>query len=209
MNDRHPLYTVGHSNLELASFLATLHRYQIVLLIDVRSRPQSSRFPHFSQDELEPALRDAAIAYLPLGEELGGRPGDPRAYRNDGLVDYKRRRGSREFQSGIERVLAETEKNSLALMCAEEDPLECHRFLLICPALAELSLAPQHIRKTGVESQQEAEDRLLREHDYRDVASGSLFASNSGERNAALEDAYVKQAEKFGFRADPRQLAEF
>lgn len=209
MNDRHPLYTVGHSNLELASFLAALHRFQIGLLIDVRSRPQSSRFPHFGRDELEPAVRDAGIIYLPLGEELGGRPGDPRAYRNDGLVDYKRRRRSREFQSGIERVLAELEKSALALMCAEEDPLECHRFLLICPALVESGLAPQHIRKTGVESQQEAEDRLLREHDFRDVTSDSLFASSAVDRNAALEDAYVKQAEKFGFRADPQQLAEF
>jgi uncharacterized protein (DUF488 family) len=154
-------------------------------------------------------VREAGMRYLALGEELGGRPGDPRAYRNDGLVDYRRRRGSREFQSGIDRVLTEIEKGSVALMCAEEDPLECHRFLLVCPELTARGLAPQHIRKGKVESQQEAEDRLLREHDFRDVASDSLFASSAGERNAALEDAYVKQAEKFGFRADPRQLAEF
>jgi uncharacterized protein (DUF488 family) len=209
MNDHQPLYTIGHSNLELASFLETLRRYQVALLIDVRSRPQSSRFPHFSQDALEPAVREAGMRYLALGEELGGRPGDPRAYRNDGLVDYRRRRASREFQSGIDRVLAELEKGSLALMCAEEDPLECHRFLLVCPELSARGLAPQHIRKSKVESQQEAEDRLLREHDFRDVASDSLFASSAEDRNAALEDAYVKQAEKFGFRADPRQLAEF
>jgi uncharacterized protein (DUF488 family) len=209
MEDRHLLYTIGHSNLEMDAFLATLRRHQIALLIDVRSRPQSARFPHFSQDELEPALRDAGITYLPLGEELGGRPGDPRSYRNDGLVDYRRRRAAREFLSGVDRVIAELEKNSLALMCAEEDPLECHRFLLICPELASRGLAPRHIRKGSVESQQEAEDRLLREHDFRDVTSDSLFGSGADERRAALEDAYVRQAEKFAFRADPRQLAEF
>lgn len=209
MSDRHITYTIGHSNLELAAFLETLRRFQIALLIDVRSRPQSSRFPHFSQEALEPAVREAGRRYLALAEELGGRPGDPRAYRSDGLVDYKRRRGSREFLSGIDRVLAEGEKGSLALMCAEEDPLECHRFLLICPELSARGLAPQHIRKGNLESQREAEDRLLREHDFRDVASDSLFASSAEDRNAALEDAYAKQAEKFGFRADPRQLAEF
>ena len=200
---------MGHSNLEMDSFLATLGRFQIALLIDVRSRPQSARFPHFSQEEFEPALRDAGIVYLLLGEELGGRPGDPRAYRSDGLVDYRKRRQSREFLSGVDRVILERDKAPLVLLCAEEDPLECHRFLLICPELVKRRLAPQHIRKGGVEAQQEAEDRLLREHDYRDVTSGSLFASSVEERSAALEDAYAKQAEKFGFRADPRQLAEF
>ena len=198
------LFTVGHSVVDFAAFLKLLRQSNITLLIDVRSRPQSARFPHFDRIELEQALPAAGIRYLFLGEELGGRPDDPKVYRSDGLVDYRARRKSSGFRMGIERVQMELEKSCVALMCAEEDPLTCHRFLMICPELTALGIEPSHIRKGGIiESQHDAEDRLLNTRNFGDVASGSLFSS---DREAALEEAYAAQAEKCAFRIDPRVL---
>jgi len=204
----HTPFTIGHSSHDWESFLALLRQHGIPLVADVRSRPVSMRFPHFSQPELEANLRVAGIGYLFLGEELGGRPDDPQAYRVDGLVDYRQRRKSHAFQQGLERVEAELEKNSLALLCAEEDPIECHRFLMICPELVALGLEPQHIRKHGsLEAQRAAEDRLLEANGFGDVASGSLFAPVAGkDRASALEDAYKAQAEKCAFRAGPQTV---
>ena len=83
-------------------------------------------------------------------------------------------------------------------------PLECHRFLMVCPALLEHGVEILHIRRGGVlEPQKEAEDRLLQEHHFGDVASGSLFESG---RAAALDAAYIAQAEKCAFRADPHAV---
>jgi uncharacterized protein (DUF488 family) len=204
MSDSHILYTIGHSNLEAPAFLSTLEMYRLRTLADVRSRPQSHRYPQFSQSPLEESLREAGIEYLFLGEELGGRPDDPKAYREDGQVDYRARRASRAFQQGIERILLELQRRSLVIMCAEEDPLECHRFLMICPALAGRTVEILHIRRGGVvDSQKDAEDRLLKLHHFADVASDALFGS---DRPAALEAAYVAQAEKCAFRADPRAV---
>jgi uncharacterized protein (DUF488 family) len=204
MLTNHIVYTVGHSSLDLGAFVDRLRAVEVKLLADVRSRPRSLRFPHFSQPEFEQSLREAGVTYLFLGEELGGRPDDPKAYRADGLVNYRERRKSFGFQAGISRVLAELERGDLALLCAEEDPLECHRFLMICPELVALGVQPQHIRKGGrLETQREAEDRLLEIHHFGDVASGSLFAT---DRAAALEDAYIAQAEACAFRADPQAI---
>jgi len=195
------LFTIGHSNQEWPAFVQVLKRLGIPLVVDVRSRPQSSRHPQFSQPEFEATLREAELKYHFLGEELGGRPADAKAYRENGLVDYRARRKSYGFQAGIERVQKELEKVSLVLMCAEEDPLTCHRFLMICPELIASGITPQHIRKGGViETQMEAEDRLLEEVGFGDVMSSSLFAAGRGE---ALEQAYVRQAEKCAFRVDP------
>jgi len=195
------LFTIGHSNQEWPAFVQVLKRLGIPLVVDVRSRPQSSRHPQFSQPEFEAALREAELKYHFLGEELGGRPADAKAYRENGLVDYRARRKSYGFQAGIERVQKELEQVSLVLMCAEEDPLTCHRFLMICPELVDSGITPQHIRKGGViETQMEAEDRLLEEVGFGDVMSSSLFATDRGE---ALEQAYVRQAEKCAFRVDP------
>ena len=197
------LYTIGHSNLSLPIFVHAHQRYEIGVG-DVRSRPQSTRFPHFSQPHFEMALREAGLRYVFLGDELGGRPEDPKAYRADGLVNYRVRRRARGFQAGIDRVLAELTSHHVALVCAEEDPLQCHRFLMICPALKEAGVTPVHIRREEqLETQQQAEDRLLGEVHFRDVAVGSLF---SNERENALEDAYMAQAERHAFRADPNSL---
>jgi uncharacterized protein (DUF488 family) len=204
MQDCHLLYTIGHSSLEAQALIKTLHMYRLSALADVRSRPQSHRHPQYNQSVLEGFLQDEGIQYLFLGEELGGRPDDPKAYREDGLVDYRARRASRGFQQGIERVLAELQSRSLVLMCAEEDPLECHRFLMVTPALLEHGVEIVHIRRGGVlEPQRDAEDRLLQEQRWGAAASNALFER---DRAAALDAAYLAQAEKCAFRTDPKTV---
>lgn len=195
------LFTVGHSNLEFEQFVKLLRDSTVELLLDVRSRPQSSRFPQFSQPGFGSLLAAEGIAYLFLGEELGGRPDDPDVYRLDGLVDYRSRRKSYAFRAGLERLLKELEGRTLAMMCAEEDPLECHRFLMVCPELVRAGIQPLHIRKgSRIETQEAAENRLLEDAGFGAVAANTLFPD---ARVEALEKAYELQAGKFGFRVDP------
>src|SRR4029077_17450103 len=162
-----PLFTIGHSNLEIDDFLAVLAAHGVRILCDVRSRPASFRFPQFNREPLESVLAPAGIRYEFLGETLGGRPADPRVYHEDGLVDYAARRRALDFIAGLERALAISSAGVAVLMCAEEDPLQCHRFLMICPALLERGVTPVHIRRGGaLESQRDAEDRLLVLHGF-------------------------------------------
>lgn len=201
-----PLFTIGHSNLEIADFLSVLAAHGVRTLCDVRSRPASFRFPQFNREPFEARLASAGIRYEFFGESLGGRPADPRVYREDGLVDYAARRRAPDFIEGLERALALSRASIAALMCAEEDPLQCHRFLMICPTLLERGATPVHIRRGGaLESQSEAEDRLLVLHGFDDVTSTSLFASG---REDALRDALVLQSKDFAFRASP-EAAEY
>jgi len=202
-----PVFTVGHSSLELPEFLKLLLAHQVQIVCDVRSRPGSFRFPQFNREPLEACLLTAGIRYEFLGEALGGRPSDPRAYHADGLVNYEVRRKAADFSSGIDRALALCLKSSIALMCAEEDPLQCHRFLMICPALLDRGITPSHIRRGGeLESQREAEDRLLKSQDLAAFDSGSLFIS---ERDEALRDALRRQAKEFAFRASAEAIEYF
>lgn len=201
------VFTMGHSNLELKDYLQVLVNHDIKLVGDVRSRPGSYRFPQFNRETLEEVLRDSGLRYEFLGETLGGRPEDPKAYFSDGRVNYEVRRKARDFQGEIDRVIARSEEQKLVLMCAEEDPLQCHRFLMICPALVERGVAPMHIRRDGrLESQTDAEDRLLKLHHLDGFATGSLFA---GERSEALQGALRRQAKDFSFQASPDALELF
>jgi len=201
------VFTVGHSSLELDGFLKILVTHEIKILCDVRSRPGSLRFPQFNREPLEACLASADIRYEFLGEALGGRPSDPRAYHSDGIVNYEERRKAADFCAGIDRALGMCRVANIALMCAEEDPLQCHRFLMICPALLDRGVTPSHIRRDGeLESQREAEDRLLKLHDLAAFDSGSLFIS---ERDVALQDAFRRQSQEFAFRASPEAVEYF
>jgi uncharacterized protein (DUF488 family) len=196
-----PLFTIGHSILDFQTFVAMLMDHGVELVADLRSTPQSARLPHFSQPPLEKLLGAEHVAYLFLGEELGGRPDDVDAYRPDGLVDYRVRRRSYAFQAGLDRLLKELEERSVAMMCAEEDPLECHRFLMVCPELTKFGISPLHIRKgSQIETQEAAESRLLAATGFGAVAANTLFPQARAE---ALEDAYRLQAERYAFRARP------
>lgn len=206
-DSRKQIFTVGHSSLEPERFLELLRQARVEIAGDVRSRPQSARFPQFSQAVLENILCSAQMDYVFLGEELGGRPEDPAAYYEDGRVNYRARRRSYAFTSGLERVLALSAEKTVALLCAEEDPLECHRFLMISPELAAAGASPVHIRKDGsLETQEAAENRLLAAHGFAGVAANTLFPQARAE---ALEKAYELQAARAAFRVDPATLQQW
>ena len=198
------IFTVGHSNLEAGDFLSLLARAGIEIVADVRSLPQSARFPQFSQAALGNLLRGENIAYKFFGEELGGRPDDPTAYFDDGRVNYTARRRSFAFQSGLECLLKLAQEKTVALLCAEEDPLDCHRFLMISPELAAAGSPPVHVRKDGsLETQEAAKTRILA---GRDVSAVAHIPPSPEPRAEAVETAYALHPARAGFRVHPAPL---
>src|SRR5262245_39482828 len=81
------LLTIGHSNLTADRFVALLKDAGVTAVADVRSVPFSRWCPWFSGKALAERLAGEAIAYIAVGDALGGRPRDPRLYR-DGVADY-------------------------------------------------------------------------------------------------------------------------
>lgn len=152
------IYTVGHSNHAMEAFVALLERHAIEVLIDVRSQPYSKYASQFNPKELEAVLVTRGIKYLFLGKELGGRPSEPEYYDAEGHVLYWRLAESSLFLQGISRLEKGIEQYCVALMCSEEDPLECHRHLLVASVLRSKGIAIHHIRGDG--SIQTEEDLL-------------------------------------------------
>lgn len=66
------IYTIGHSNRTLEEFLGALQSHGIEQVVDVRRWPTSRKHPHFSREALDRSLRAAGIAYLWMGDSLGG-----------------------------------------------------------------------------------------------------------------------------------------
>ncbi|MFC4310881.1 DUF488 family protein [Steroidobacter flavus] len=142
------IYTVGHSNHPIGHFLKLLQGQGVNLLADVRSTPYSRFNPQFRRDALTTALAGLGISYLFLGEELGARSKDPSCY-DDGRVSYRKLAATALFRQGIDRLLAAAETHTVAIMCAEKDPLDCHRTILVARELVKRGESVAHILATG------------------------------------------------------------
>lgn len=155
------ILTIGHSNHTLERFLGLLARHRVTSVADVRSAPYSRFRPHFNRKALEASLDARGIRYAFFGRELGGRPDDPACYER-GRVDYERVAATRGFRDGIARVVDASSRYRIALMCAEKEPLDCHRTLLVARALDAAGVAVVHILADGaLETHGRTMDRLL------------------------------------------------
>ncbi|MGA1980476.1 MAG: DUF488 domain-containing protein [Sedimentisphaerales bacterium] len=194
------LYTIGHSNHKIEDFISLLKRYEVTCIADVRSAPHSRYCPQFNKDTLAAALEAAGVAYIFMGKELGGRPADHSCYE-DGCVNFQRAAEREEFKRGIECLLENASEHCIALMCAEKDPLQCHRTILVSRHLKKHNIPIKHILADGnIEEHTEAERRLV----GMLKTEPALFEPTK-EEIEAIEQAYDQQAEKICHRAKKLQ----
>ena len=199
VQDQPTVFTIGHSNHSIERFLALLREAGVTAVADVRSIPRARRWPQFSRARIERWLADAGITYVFLGAELGGRPADPGLLR-DGHPDYDLMAATPLFQAGLDRVLDGAGKYRIALMCAEREPLDCHRFLLVSRHLHERGVRLRHVLADGsIETQETTEARLLQQ---TGVAVESLFAGLPPPRHAVAR-AYDIRSGKAGRGRQP------
>ena len=143
------VWTIGHSNHPIDHFLDLLAEHGIEVVADVRSWPYSRYTPHFGRDALEENVTNAELRYLFIGRELGGRPADASFYDEGGHVRYDTLAETPRFRAGIARLLVGIARWRVALVCAEEDPSDCHRRLLVGRVLVERGIRLLHIRSDG------------------------------------------------------------
>ena len=186
---RKVLYTIGHSSHPIGLFLNLLKDAAVSLVFDVRSIPYSRRNPQFNQKALAGRLADEGIAYIFSGKELGAKSPSPDCYVN-GKVSYELIAARPEFTQGLDRIIGKAVEARPALLCAEEDPLTCHRTMLICRHLRKQVDDILHIRGDGsIETNAVFERRLLR---VTGLAEADLFETETD----SVERAYGLQGQR-------------
>ena len=185
MSENEPpvIYTIGHSNHAIEIFTGLLLAAGVDAIADVRLIPYSKRHPQFRKEALARSLKEVGIAYVFLGKELGARPDDPGCFV-DGRVSYQRIAETDVFASGLLRVEEGAKRHRIALMCAEREPLNCHRTLLVSRHLILRGAVIRHIHSDGrIENGRDAEGRLAEE---MGLGSDDLFLDGGGR----IEEAY-------------------
>lgn len=110
------LYTVGTGNGPLRLFMEALKRNGVRVVVDIRSKPYGWN-PDFNRGALREALAKERIGYEYLGGSLGG-------FVEGG---FERHRGTAAYRAGLDALEKIAERGGAAILCAEGDPLKCHR----------------------------------------------------------------------------------
>lgn len=186
------VYTIGHSTHSTEKLIELLAGHDVTAVADVRSQPYSRINPQFNRESLRADLKTAGIVYVFLGRELGARSDDRSCYV-EGKVQYDLLARTALFQEGLRRLAQGIRSHRIALMCAEKDPLTCHRAILVCRHLAGLGIGAQHILEDGrLESHDDALTRLLAE---LGIAERDLFRS----RDESIVEAYSRRGQQIAY----------
>jgi len=185
------IFTIGHSTHSIDVFIELLQQHRIAVICDVRSIPYSRYNPQYNRENLKRALAERDIVYVFMGKELGVRSENPQCYRH-GQVQYKRLAQEPTFIKGIHWLREEMKTHRIALLCAEKDPLTCHRTILVCRNLRANDIEIQHILEDGtLKHHREIEQQLMQLHHIEP----DMFHTEA----QCIEEAYDKQAEKIAY----------
>ncbi len=195
------LFTVGYTAYPQELFIEALKHHHIDVVADVRSAPFSAYYKDFNQDVLQAQLKQQGFLYVFLGKELGARPEDRSVYV-DGRVDFDLVRRAPFFVQGLQRLRTGLQQYNVALLCAEKDPIQCHRSILICKELCAEHTVQHIFEKKYVdmpafvlESHASLETRLLTIHFKNQY---SLFYSEK----QMLTEAYKKQGTHISYQEE-------
>jgi uncharacterized protein (DUF488 family) len=157
------IWTVGHSNHPLERFLALLQSTGVTAIADVRSAPYSRRFKYFNREPLRTALSSVGVAYVWLGDALGGKHAGGATPPAEAVTQ------------ALDRLADGAERYRVALMCAEADPAQCHRARLVAPLLVARGHAVRHLRADGTLEEHDSVQVRIAGRDRTDPRQDSLL----------------------------------
>ena len=131
------------------------------------------------------------MGYVFLGRELGARREEPDVYV-DGKVSFDLAAASPLFASGLARLQKGLSKHRIALLCAEKDPLDCHRMILVARHAARFAETIHILADGTLEPHEKTERRLLECYEWREP---DLFLS----RENRLARAYARRGEEIAW----------
>ncbi len=206
--DKPIIYTIGHSTHPIEVFLDLLKTYSVNCLIDVRSVAASSYNPQYNKEPLTNFLKANGITYLHFAEEFGARHTDPDLLDDEGKVNFELVHKSWNFKQGVERLWQGIDKGfTIALMCSESEPFDCHRFSMVSIALEKDGFDVKHILKDKtLKTNAQLESQLLKKYQKK-IPQPDMFQPNITVEDQ-LKAAYRLRNKEIAFSPYSKQPQE-
>jgi uncharacterized protein (DUF488 family) len=184
--------TIGYAGLSKDAMCALLLEHNVQAIADVRSSPYSKTFPDYGKEQIPKWLAEKGIRYAYLGDELGPRSKNNQHYKDD-QVQFDLLSQTELFKSGLRRLAKGSETMRIAIMCAENDPMTCHRSLLVAEYGQSNDMSFSHILKNG---SKETHQEMLK----RGMKSLGIVPDMFMSENDCLKLAHERLCKKYAFK---------
>jgi uncharacterized protein (DUF488 family) len=217
MEIKDQIFTIGYSGFQIDEFVRVLRENEIAAVIDVRSSPYSGYHVDYNKEPLKRVLKNNGIAYRDYSVEFGARQTRTEFFAPEGYLDFKKYVLSDSFQEGVTRIERGIEAGyTPALMCAEKDPMNCHRTIMVGRWFHDHGYTVRHIQPDGiVESHDSVERRLREEFSVKQLMNQIGFDTNDENdvkqitlsEEMLTSEAYDKQNRKIAYRGEDEEAS--
>ena len=199
------IYTLGHSNYPFDKFIEILKKYDINCVVDIRSTPYSKYNTQYNKEFLHETLKNLGYTYIYMADEFGAKRKTKVSYNDEGYADFDKVILEDEFKRGIERLKVGCSKNyKIVLLGAMQEPIRCHRAILLGKELIKAGFDVKHIMHEGdLKVQSELEEQLLEKYfeDRNQLTIDSLLG-NSISREDMIKEGYKLANKEIGYRIE-------
>lgn len=199
------IYTLGHSNYSVERLMEMLRYYDINCVVDIRGTPYSKHNVWFDKEVIAYTLKKNGFTYIYMGEEFAAKRVRKVSYNKEGYADFDKVILEEEFLRGIKRLKTGLEKGyKIVLLGAMQDPVRCHRSILVGRELEKHGFDVNHILDDySLASQRDIEESLLDKYfkDRNQLTIDNILG-NAKSREQLIEDGYKFANKEIGYRIE-------
>lgn len=199
------IYTIGHSNYTMEKLIEMLKFYNINTVVDIRGTPYSKYNVQFDKERIKYTLNKEGFIYIYMAKELAAKRLNKVSYNNEGYSDFEKVVQEEDFIKGIERLKDGCNKGyRIALLGAMQDPIRCHRSVLVGRALKEAGFNVMHILDDlSIKDQDYIDERLLDKY-FSDRSQLTIDALLGNEKSIEemINEGYRKANKEIGYRVE-------
>lgn len=199
------IFTIGHSNYTIEKLIDMLKHYNINCVVDIRGTPYSKYNIQFDKETIKYTLTKAGFIYIYMAKELAAKRENKESYNKSGYSDFEKVIHEKDFICGIERLKKGCEKGyKIVLLGAMQDPIRCHRSILVGRSLIGYGFNVKHILDDySVVSQKVIEDLLLNKYysNRMQITLDSLLGNDMTTKEM-IEEGYRIANKEIGYRIE-------
>ena len=199
------IYTIGHSNYTMERLIDMLEYYNINCVVDIRGTPYSKYNIQFDKEAIRYTLTNAGFVYIYMGKELAAKRIRKNSYNNEGYSNFEEVIKEEEFKRGVERLKNGCEKGyKIILLGAMQDPIRCHRSILVGRELVKNDFDVKHILDDySIVTQDDIEEMLLNKYfSNRNQITIEDLTGNSLNNEVMINEGYKLANREIGYRIE-------
>ena len=199
------IFTIGHSNYPIDKLIDMLKFYNIDCVVDIRGTPYSKYNVQYNKDNIKDTLIKLGYVYIYMAKEFAAKRENKISYNKEGYSDFEKVVKEEDFINGIKRLKIGCQKGyRIVLLGAMQDPIRCHRSILLGRELERHGFKINHILDDyTIRDQRYIEERILDKYfeNRHQITIDSLIGT-SLSREEMIDEAYRMANKDIGYRIE-------